>query len=105
MASRGSLARSARRMLDGTTAAPPDVVVGDFNMTRGSYAVRTLFPGLEHAYDQAGRSYGATFHRAFPLVHIDHVLLGEQLRATSYQLPDPGVGRHLYQIVELEPAG
>ncbi len=99
--SRIHVARTARRLLDRTGAPPPDVVVGDFNMTRGGAALHELFPELQHAYDQAGRGYGATYPRAFPLYHIDHALLGPTVRATRYDLVDPGTGRHRIQVVDL----
>lgn len=99
--SRAAVARRARRLLDRVVAPPPDLVVGDFNMTRGSASLREIFPGLEHAYDQAGHGYGASFHRGFPLYHIDHTFVGKRLRATSYRLVDLGMGRHLAQVVGL----
>ena len=37
---RHEIARTARRMLEDVEAPPPDLVVGDFNMTRGSASVR-----------------------------------------------------------------
>ena len=94
---------AARRRLDSTAAPPPDIVVGDFNMTRGSASVKALVPGLAHAYDQAGRGYGATFRRDFPLYHLDHTLLSGTLTATDYAVVDLGIGRHLGQVVELAP--
>ncbi|MHC4609561.1 MAG: endonuclease/exonuclease/phosphatase family protein, partial [Planctomycetota bacterium] len=101
---RYDLALAARRMLEGAAAPAPDIVVGDFNMTRGSAALKALFPGLAHAYDQAGRGYGATFRRGFPLYHLDHALLADTLTATDYALVDLDYGRHLGQLVELAPA-
>jgi len=101
---RSEIARAARRMLESVAAPPPDIVVGDFNMTRGSASVRTLFPGLTHAFDLAGRGYGATFRRGFPLYHLDHTLLADTVQATDYALVDLGIGRHLAQRVELAPA-
>ena len=100
---RSEIARAARRMLDSTAAPPPDIVVGDFNMTRGSTSMNALFPGFAHAYDQAGRGYGATFRRGFPLYHLDHTLLADTVQATDYTLVDLGIGRHLAQRVELAP--
>ena len=94
-------ARRLRRLLDSVAAGPPDIVIGDFNMTRGGAALRVAFPDLEHAYDQAGHGYGATYHRAFPLYHIDHVLLNDSLQALDYRLVNPGVGRHVIQVVQL----
>lgn len=98
---RMEIARTARRLLDQAGGPAPDLVVGDFNMTRGSAALHLMFPDLTHAYDQAGRGYGATFRRGFPLYHLDHVLLADTLRATEYRLVDPKVGRHKVQVVEV----
>ncbi len=102
--SRAEVARELRRILDQAASEPPDVVVGDFNMTRGSAALAIAFPALENAYDQAGRGYGASFHRGFPLYHIDHTLIDETVRAVGYELVDIGMGRHLVQVVELARA-
>lgn len=96
-------ARRLRKLLDGVAAGPPDIVIGDLNMTRGGAALRTAFPDLEHAYDQAGHGYGATYPRAFPLYHIDHVLLAESLQAVDYQLVNPGIGRHVIQVTDVRP--
>ena len=56
---------------------------------------------MHHAYDDAGRGYGASFHRAFPLYHIDHVLLAEDMEAVSYELVNPGLGRHEVQVATI----
>ncbi|MEE8156237.1 MAG: hypothetical protein V3T53_14885 [Phycisphaerales bacterium] len=96
-------ARYLRRLLDSVAAPPPDIVIGDLNMTRGGAALRAAFPDLEHAYDQAGHGYGATYPRVFPLYHIDHVLLAESLQAADYQLVNPGVGRHVIQVTDVRP--
>jgi hypothetical protein len=100
---RGEIARTVRRLLDDLAAPPPDIVVGDFNLTRGSASLKTMFPGLAHAFDQTGRGYGATFPRSFPLYHLDHTLLAGTVQATDYTLVDLGIGRHLGQRVELAP--
>ena len=100
---RGGIADRVRAMLDDANAPPPDIVVGDFNMTRGSASLEAIFPDLSHAWDQAGRGYGATFHRNFPMYHLDHTLLAETVRAGSYDLVNLGVGRHLVQVVGLVP--
>ncbi|MHC4101720.1 MAG: hypothetical protein ACYS15_19115 [Planctomycetota bacterium] len=100
---RHEIARAVRRMLESVAAPPPDIVVGDFNMTRGSTSMNALFPGFAHAWDQAGRGYGATFPRGFPLYHLDHTLLADTVQATDYTLVDLGIGRHLAQRVELAP--
>ena len=94
---RASLARAARALLDEAGAPPPDVVVGDCNMTRNSASLRVLFPGMRHAYGDGGHGYAASYHRAFPLYHIDHILLADGIRCARYDLIDPALGRHLAQ--------
>jgi len=98
---RHAIARRARRILDTVTSDPPDLVVGDFNMTRGSVSLARVFPDLSHAFDEAGHGYGASFHRGLPLYHIDHALLADTVHAVDYELVDIGVGRHLVQVIDL----
>jgi hypothetical protein len=98
---RGELARRVRSILDNVTSDPPDLVVGDFNMTRGSASLARVFPDLSHAFDEAGHGYGASFHRGLPLYHIDHMLLADTIHAVNYDLVDIGVGRHLVQVIDL----
>jgi endonuclease/exonuclease/phosphatase family metal-dependent hydrolase len=116
---RMDLAREARRLLDaieqpeasepndgsgpasGISRLSPNMVVGDFNITRGSAAMRAMFPDHRHAYRDGGYGHAATFHRAVPLYHIDHVLLDESLRATRYDIVNPGVARHRIQSVHV----
>jgi hypothetical protein len=96
---RMALARRVHTMLEELKPPMPDVVVGDFNMTRGSIALREMFKdfGLSHACDEAGHGYAATFHREFPLWHIDHILLGPNVEALDYSISNPGIGRHRAQ--------
>lgn len=100
---RAAQARSVRHLLDGMSIPRADLIVGDFNTPRGSRSLSILFPDMHHAYDDAGRGYGASFHRVFPLYHIDHILLADDLRASSYELKDPEVGRHLVQTTTIVP--
>ncbi len=93
-----------RMILDGLNLPPPDLVVGDFNMIRGSAAVKTLFPDLRNAYDIGGHGYAATFHRQWPIYHIDLALVSPSIDVTDYQLVDPGMGRHLGQLFYIQPA-
>jgi len=87
-----------RRLLDESSAPAPDVVVGDFNMTRDGTALNRIFPDLHHAFNEGGHGYGATFHRRFPLFHIDHVLLTGDLQCSRYDIIDGQVGRHRAQV-------
>jgi endonuclease/exonuclease/phosphatase family metal-dependent hydrolase len=103
MLPRMELALRLARLLRDADAPAPDLVVGDLNITRGSASLGALFSDLRHAYDEAGHGYGASFHRRFPLYHIDHMLLGPTIHASRYDLIDTGVGRHRVQMVHLVP--
>ena len=98
---RAAQARSVRHLLDAMSIPPADMIVGDFNTPRGSRSLSILFPDMHHAYDDAGRGYGASFHRVFPLYHIDHILLTADMQATSYELVNPGLGRHDVQVATI----
>lgn len=97
--SRMKIASDARRLLDAADAAKPDIAFGDFNITRDSASLDVLFPNTRDAFDKAGHGYGASFHRRFPLYHIDHILIreGSGLRAARYDILDEGLSRHCAQ--------
>ncbi|UCD76118.1 MAG: hypothetical protein JSV91_04185 [Phycisphaerales bacterium] len=94
---RARTARQLRDLIAEADGPPPDVVVGDFNMTRNGAALGFAFPSLHHAFDDGGHGYTASYHRVFPLYHIDHILLNDSLRAVRYDLINPNLGRHCIQ--------
>lgn len=100
---RAELAADVRAALDARPDVETDLIVGDFNTTRGGFALQHMFPDVRHAFDDAGRGYVATYPRAVPLYHIDHVLLGSAIRCTQYVIDDPGISRHRIQRVWIEP--
>jgi hypothetical protein len=111
---RMDLARRIRSMLDNapqfneaarSSFPPPDLVIGDFNITRGSASIDVLFPGMRYAYEEAGHGYGATFHRGWvlPLYHIDHMLVGSDVQALRYDIVDRGISRHFSQQAWIGP--
>lgn len=81
---------------------PPDVIIGDTNIPRGSWSLGQFWSGMHHAYDDAGWGLSATWPRAFPLMHIDHTLLSPWLKATGYKVGEPPVTDHWFQIVDIE---
>lgn len=99
--SRHEIAAEYRRLLDTLEIPVADLVVGDFNMTRGGAALREVAGDLDHAYDLSGSGYGATFPREHPLYHIDHVLAAPTIEVARYELFDPGISRHRAQSVTL----
>ncbi|MCP3904619.1 MAG: hypothetical protein GY715_13415, partial [Planctomycetes bacterium] len=102
---RAAIARRVRGFLDEAGGPPPDLVVGDLNMTRGSAALDSMLPGLRHAFDLGGHGYGASFHGRFPLYHIDHVLLAGTVDCTRYDLIELPVGRHRAQVAWIREGG
>jgi len=94
-------ANRAKRLLSSIDAPRPDVVVGDFNMTRNSYAIKTLFPELVDASNTGGVGLLASFPMQVPLYHIDHTLIGNGFVCNSYRLVNPHIGRHRVQVTEL----
>jgi endonuclease/exonuclease/phosphatase family metal-dependent hydrolase len=102
---RSDVASRVRNLLASMDSPPPapDLVVGDFNMTRDSAALRRITGGMTDAFRQGGHGYGATYYRAFPLYHIDHIMLADHLRCVRYDIIDPGQGRHRSQRAWIVP--
>jgi len=94
---RWDVATRLRELLDSAGEAPPDLIIGDFNMQRGSASRRAIFPSHAHAFDEVGHGYGATYPRDRPFLHIDHVLTTDRLTVLRYDIEDPGHGRHRRQ--------
>lgn len=89
----------------GTRGFPvPDVILGDFNIPRGSRSLLTLSLGYPHAHAKAGWGHAGTYPRHRPLVAIDNTFIGPSLRARRYQIVDPGRGSHRMQITDIAPA-
>lgn len=79
----------------------PDIMVGDFNTPRGAASLSHIARGMTHAFDQAGHGDIASFPRRSPLLHIDHLFLLPQLRATRYELAQPVMGDHWLQWADI----
>ena len=91
-----------RSRIDATLHAPPEVILGDFNIVRGGHSLKAFAPTMHHAFDEAGVGLGATYSREWPLWHIDHILLSPQMRAMRYETIDLGVGRHRMQAASIQ---
>ncbi len=77
---------------------PADVMVGDFNIPRGSWSLGRLAgmqsPPMTDAWSQAGHGYTATYPRRRSLLHTDQIFVGERLRAVEYEAFSAGTGTH-----------
>lgn len=80
----------------------PDLIVGDFNTTRGSRSLGAITGGLADVFASAGRGPVGSFPRELPLWHIDLAFHGPRVRPLNYTLHDPGEGRHWVQTIDLE---
>ena len=87
---------------------PPDVVVGDFNIPRGSASLRGFFreagaPPMRNAFDAAGVGWQRTWPREWPVWAIDQCFVREGLGVRVHSTFDPGVGGHRALAVEISP--
>ncbi len=90
----------------------PDLIVGDFNIPRGSRSLDAITGGRPNAFDQSGSGPAAswpckwprTSRRIWPVLHIDQMFAGPSLHAESYTLIDPGSGTHRMQRADVAPA-
>lgn len=102
----------------------PDVVIGDFNIPRGSRSLKNLVGTMENAYDQAGAGYTASYPRKVPFTqldgpglsslvrlfipadipffHIDQAFIAPSLHATRYRVINLGAGTHWAQFLEVQ---
>lgn len=99
-----SLARFAAQLRSAVDVGRVDLVLGDFNCTRGSASVAAAFPGFADAWDTAGMGWGASFPREWPLLHIDLVLAGARIAVERAEVHDPGVGFHRLTAVSIRRA-
>ncbi len=97
------------RAWTGVGAAEPsgfpaaDLIMGDFNIPRGSASLSRIAPGMKNAFDEAGTGYGATWPRhgyrtPIPLLQIDQTFVGARLRTARYEVVEPGFGYHRMQV-------
>ena len=88
-------ADTLRALLDAEVR--PAIVVGDFNASPHDWAfarVAGARGGLTDAFRQAGRGWGATYHRRLPLVRIDHVLASREWTVVRARVPAVGASDH-----------
>lgn len=89
-----ALSRFAAQVRAAVDLGTIDLIVGDFNCTRGSASVQAAFPGFVDAWSVAGQGWGATWPRETPLLHIDLALASARVRVERCEVHDPGLGHH-----------
>jgi len=85
---------------------PPDIIVGDFNIPRGSASLDAFLDaagaeGMHNAFDLAGVGWRRTWPRERPVWAIDQCFVSDRLQARSLATPDPGFGGHRVLVVDL----
>lgn len=79
----------------------PDLVVGDFNAPRRSWALANLPTGYHHAYHTVGSGWGSTWPVPVPIYALDHCIHGRRVIPCSYRLGGmSGDSDHRYQVFE-----
>ncbi|MBI1302884.1 MAG: hypothetical protein GC172_03740 [Phycisphaera sp.] len=97
-------ALAAQRSKGGSSrGGPPDVIVGDFNITRGSASLGGFGEGYEEAFATAGSGWGGTYPRERAWWAIDLALVGGRWSPARSEIVDPGAKRHRLQVVDLAP--
>ncbi len=99
--SRRGVAQATSALIGRTLRSTPSIVLGDFNMTQGSRAMRSILPGWSTAWPVGGSGWGGTWPRNMPLWRIDHVLVPPGVPVPRVTTFDPGAGRHRAQVIDL----
>lgn len=75
-----------------------DIIVGDFNIPRGSRSLDGITgihpPALRSAWHEAGYGYTATYPRIRSLWHLDQIFLQPHLQAVGFETLSAGSGTH-----------
>ncbi len=96
-----SLQRFARQVGQRVDLARVDLIVGDFNTTRGSASVAAAWPEWYDAWSVAGEGGAWTWPREWPCFAIDMALCRSDVHAERCVVVDPGVGFHRMQTLRL----
>lgn len=81
------------------------IVAGDFNTPRDSAHLRPLREHFTNAFEAAGRGFIETWPFNLPLLSLDQVWLGAQLRATSCANRWTWISDHEPVVVTFQPEG
>jgi vancomycin resistance protein VanJ len=83
----------------------PDLVIGDFNAPRRSWALSRLPAGYRHAYETSGSGWGYTWPVPVPMYALDHCLHGPRVAPGRYRLGGMGgTSDHTYQVFDFSLA-
>jgi len=57
----------------------PALIAGDFNAPANDAVYKLLEPEFKDAFNEAGSGWGNTYHRALPMLRIDHIYASDKL--------------------------
>ncbi len=80
----------------------PDLLIGDFNITRGSHSLSLLAPDAVEAFAEAGSGWGGSYPRDKPFWGIDLTLVRPPWKPVRSEIVDLGFGRHRVQVVDVK---
>lgn len=92
-------AEQIRALMDQETL--PLLISGDFNSTPHSWDYHHLARGLQDAFRAGGNGWGGTYHRRFPLVRIDHLLVSPAFEVVSAHVAAAPLSDHRPLVVQL----
>lgn len=77
-------------------------VCGDFNDNPMSYTYYRMTRGRKDAFREAGKGFGATYTRLWPMLRIDYVMIPERFGALTYDIPKVKYSDHYPVITTVE---
>ena len=77
-------------------------VCGDFNDNPMSYTYYRMTRGRKDAFREAGKGFGATFARLWPMLRIDYVMIPNRFGALTYDIPRVEYSDHYPVITTVE---
>lgn len=63
----------------------PAIICGDFNDTPVSYTYHRLVSGRKDSFREAGKGFGGTFVRLWPLLRIDYILYPKEFDCSGHE--------------------
>lgn len=77
-------------------------VCGDFNDNPMSYSYFRLMRGRKDTFREAGKGFGATYARLWPLLRIDYIMIPDRFRALEHHSPRVNYSDHYPVISTIE---
>lgn len=98
---RSLVVRNFAAAIEDVRGGMPDLMAGDFNITRGSGSLDPLVGDATEAFAEAGEGWGGTYPRDRPLFAIDQAFVRAPWRTVWCRIADPGLTRHRAVLVDL----